>query len=236
MTLGAYTHQAARAARGVRIAVAAIVVVAAVAVALLVTGRIGPAGVAPEDLSRVLLVGAAADENGDVVAQVIAIADVSGSTATLEPVSVATQVTIPGTTYDTLADAYPFGGGQGVAAALARAEGGDPLPYVALDARTLGAALEQEGSVRLKLPAPMSVFDGDELFTLPSGTQALAPTEVAAVFKGAPYLEPGDRTQLDAELAVLLAQLVSSTDYEAAGTDLPEESYAALQSALAAVR
>lgn len=217
-------------------AVAAIVVVVAVAGVLIITGHIGPAGVAPEDLTRVLLVGAAPDENGDVVAQIVAVADVSGSTVTLEAVSPSTSVTIPGTTYDTLADAYPFGGGGGVADALARITGDEALPYVALDARTFAAALEQEGSVALKLPAPMSVFDGEELFTISSGTQDLTPAEVAAVFKGAPYLEAGDRTELDSELAALLARLVRTTGHEAADTDLAVDAYEALTSALGAVR
>lgn len=236
MALGTQTPEAVRAARAVRIAVIALVAVVAVSVALLASGRIGSTTVAAEDLTRVLLVGAAADENGDVVAQIVAVADVSGPTATLEPVSPATGVTIPGTTYDTLADAYPFGGGAGVAEALARDDGTDPLPYVALDARALAAAVEQEGSVRLTLPAPMSVFDGDELFTLPTGAQSLDPAELSAVFRGAPYLDPTHRAELDAELAPLLARLVGVSAFEAVDTDLSAEAYTALQSALGTVR
>lgn len=236
MARAVHTPEAARAARAIRIAVGALVVVAAAVAVLFATGRIGATGVAAEDLTRVLLVGAAADENGDVVAQIVAIADVSGTGATLEPVSPAMSVTIPGTTYDTLADAYPFGGGAGVASALARARGGDPLPYVALSASGIEAALEQEGSVTLALPAPMSVFDGEQLFTLASGTRTLGPAEVAAVFKGAPYLTRTERAELDAELAGLLARLVGTTSYGDASTDLSAEAYATLQSALGAVR
>ncbi len=230
------TPEAARAAHAVRIAVGALVVVALAFVALYATGRLGPTGVAAEDLSRVVLIGAAPDETGDVVAQIIAIADVSGATASLEPVSPARAATIPGTTYDTLADAYPFGGGEGVAAALARATGGDRLPYVALNARALGAALEREGSVRLTLPAPMSVFDGEELFTLAAGTRTLDPDEVGAVFKGAPYLTDAQRGELDAELSGLLATLVTDTPHESAQTDLSADAYAVLQSSLGSVR
>lgn len=222
--------------RSVRIAVLALVVVVAAVVALYLTGRLGSTGVATEDLSRVVLVGAGADENGDVVAQIVSIADVSGAGATLEPVSPAMSVTIPGTTYDTLADAYPFGGGAGVATALARARGGDPLPYVALSASALEAALEQQGSGKLTLPAPMSVFDGEELFTLSSGAQELTPAEVAAVFKGAPYLSADERAELDIELAELLASLVAETPFDQVDTDLSGAAYAALQSSLAAVR
>lgn len=230
------TPEAARAARAIRIAVAALVVVAAAVGALYATGRIGATGVAAEDLSGVLLVAAAPDENGDVVAQVVVVADVSGASATIEPVSPATSVTIPGTTYSTLADAYPFGGGAGVATALARVRGGDPLPHVTLDAGALTAALEREGSVRLTLPAPMSVFDGDELFTLSSGTRTLEPEEVGAVFKGAPYLDARDRAELDAELGDMTVALIAATAYDAVSTDLSAEAYAALQSALVAAR
>lgn len=236
MARGAQTPEAARAMRSVRIAVIALVVVVAGVVGLVLTGRIGNTGVAADDLTRVLLVGAGADENGDALAQIVSIADVSGASATLTAVSPATPVTIPGTTYDTLADAYPFGGGAGVAASLARSSNAVQLPYVALDARTLAAALEGEGSVTLDLPAPMSVFDGEELFTLPSGRQDLTPEEVAAVFKGAPYLASAERAELDGELAVLLARAIGGTAYESVDTDLSDEAYAALQSALSTIR
>lgn len=222
--------------RSVRIAVIALVVVVAAVVGLVATGRIGDTGVAPEDLTRVVLVGAAPDENGDVVAQIVAIADVSGAAASLEPVSPALSVPIPGTTYDTLADAYPFGGGSGVVEALARWNGEAQLPYVALDARTLASALEGQGSVSLTLPAPISVFDGEELFTLSSGTQKLTPAEVGAVFKGAPYLSDSQRSALDAELATLLTRLIGATGHESVDTDLSAEAYAALQAALASAR
>lgn len=236
MARNKYSREAAQAARTVRVVALAIVAVVAAVVVLFITGRLGSTGVAAEDLTRVLMVGAAADENGDVVAQVITVGDVSESAKSLDAVNPATVVTIPGTTYDTLADAYPFGGGAGVAEALARVQGTDPLPYVALNARALAAALEREGSVRLTLPAPMSVFDGEELFTLSSGAQELSPEEVGAVFKGAPYLAQAERAELDTELAGLLASLVAETPFDQVDTDLSAEAYSALQSSLASGR
>jgi len=236
VALGTQMPEAARAVRSVRVAVIALVVLAAIVVGLFVTGQLGDASVAPGDLSSVLLVGAGVDEDGGVVAQVVTIADVSGATTTLEPVSPARAVTIPGTTYDTLADAYPFGGGAGVAEALARSQGTDPLPYVALNGDAFAAALEQEGRVTLELPAPMSVFDGEDLFTLSSGAQSLTPAEVGAVFKGAPYLTADERAELDGALAVMIARLVATTSYDAVSTDLSEEAYSELQAALATAR
>ncbi|MEL7668276.1 MAG: hypothetical protein AAGU73_08780 [Actinomycetota bacterium] len=226
--------EAARAARNVRIGVIAIVVVALAAAALWYTGRLGTRGVSAAELERVLLVAAAPDETGDVVAQVIAIVDVSG--AAPEAVDPATAVTLPGTTYATLADAYPFGGGSGVAEALARARGGDPLPHVTLSAAALTAAVEAAGGVSLELPADMSVFDGEELFILPKGSQELTARELGAVLKGVPYLTVRERAELNAELARVTAALVADCAYTDVETDLEEDAFAALTSALAEAR
>lgn len=234
MGRGANSHEAARAARNVRIGVIAIVVVALAAAALWYTGKLGGRGVSAADLEQVLLVAAAPDETGDVVAQVIAIADVSG--AAPEAVDPATAVTLPGTTYATLADAYPFGGGSGVAEALARTRGGDPLPHVTLNARALTAAVEVAGGVSLELPAEMSVFDGEELFILPKGSQELTAGEFGAVLKGAPYLSARQRAELDTELARVTAALVADSAYTDVETDLDEDAFAALTGALAQVR
>lgn len=234
MGRGANSHEAVRAARNVRIGVSAIVVVALAAAALWYTGKLGGRGVSAEGLEQVLLVAAAPDETGDVVAQVIAIADVSG--AAPEAVDPATAVTLPGTTYATLADAYPFGGGSGVAAALARTRGGDPLPYVTLNAHALTAAVEAAGGVSLELPAEMSVFDGEELFILAKGPQELTAGEFGAVLKGAPYLSERERAELSAELARVTAALVADSAYTDVVTDLGEDAFAALTTALAKLR
>ncbi len=236
MARGAKSHEAARAARNVRTGVIGLVIVAIVAAGLWYTGRLGGRGVSAEDLQKVLLIAAAPDETGDVVAQVVAVADLSGSAHSLDAVDPATAVTLPGTTYTTLADAYPFGGGSGVAAALARTRGGDPLPYVTLNAHALTAAVEAAGGVSLELPAEMSVFDGEELFILAKGPQELTAGEFGAVLKGAPYLSERERAELSAELAQVTAALVADSAYTDVVTDLGEDAFAALTTALAKLR
>ena len=196
-----------------------VLVLAAAAVALYMAGGVGGGAVTADKLSRVLVVAASPDEDGDVVAQVVTVVDLTTSPATLEPVSPALEVTIPGTSYSALGDAYPFGGGSGVAEALARAQGGDPLPYVAIGADALAAAVKAAGGVEITLPAAMSVFDGDDLFTFKTGAQTLDAAELAAVFKGAPYLSEGDRAKLDAELASTLASLLADEPDALAGAD-----------------
>lgn len=221
----------------VLIALTAVVVVVAAAVILVQAGVLGSRAVSADDLSRVLIVAASPDENGSVVAQVIAVVDVTTTPATLEPVSPALNVTIPGTTYDTLADAYPFGGGRGVAEALARARNEEPLPYVALTADELAGAVEAAGGMRVTLPAAMSVFDGEDLYTFKAGEQTLSAARLQAVLKGAPYLADAEREKLDAELGAALAGLLAESPepLASADTDLDESALAALRVALGSV-
>ncbi|MBN2848393.1 MAG: hypothetical protein JXP72_08090 [Coriobacteriia bacterium] len=206
---------AARAQR-VRLIVTVVVALALVAVGVLAalrSGLIGAGpGVAPEDLSRVALIAAAPDENGAVVAQVIVLVDLTESPPVAEALSPATPVTIPGTSYATLADAYPFGGGAGVANAIARAGKvpGDAPAYAAITPAALASAVDAAGGVRVRLPAEMAVFDGETLFTFRSGMNTLNGADLAAVFKGAPYLAEVDRAALDEELGRALVDLVAA--------------------------
>ncbi len=175
-------------------------------------GIVGSRLVTADELSRVLIVAASPDENGAVVGQVVMIADLTQSPAALEPVSPALAVTIPGTTFTTIADAYPFGGGAGTAEALAGAQGGEPLPYVAIGPEALDASVEASGGVVVTLPAAMSVFDGKDLYTFKKGEQTLSAAELGAVFKGAPYLTAGERKRLDRELARALAGVLAAQE------------------------
>ncbi|KUK47810.1 MAG: hypothetical protein XD74_1604, partial [Actinobacteria bacterium 66_15] len=178
------------------------------------------------------------DENGDVLAQVVALVDVGAGS--IEPVSPATEVTLPGTTYGTLADAYPFGGGAGVAEALARARGGAAPAYLALDASALRSAVAKAGGVEITLPAEMAVFDGETLYTFAPGAVTLSADDLGAVFKGAPYLTDAQRSELDAELADMLATLLAewpgglkaASDTGAVATNLSSGALAGLQDVL----
>lgn len=219
-----------------RIGVVALAIVALLAAGLWFTGRLGARGVSAEDLERVLLVAAAPDETGDVVAQVIAVVDVTGAAPVLTALEPGQTVTLPGTTYSTLADAYPFGGGAGVADALSHSGGERALPYVALSAAALAASVESAGGVTVELPAEMSVFDGEDLFILPKGRQELIAAEFSAVLKGAPYLDKRKRTELDTELARITSALVADASYDDVETDLGKEAFVALQGALGQIR
>ena len=192
------------------VAAAAIVVIVAVAAVLANAGVLGGDGVPAEGLTRVLVVAASPNDEGAVVGQIVMVVDVTEEPAALEPISPALAVSIPGTTYATLGDAYPFGGGAGVAEALARARDEVPYPYVALSADELAGAVTAAGGMNVTLPADMSVFDGSDLFTFERGEQMLSAAELHAVLKGAPYLADGERERLDASLAEGLAAVLAA--------------------------
>lgn len=194
------------------IALTVLVVVLLVAVAY-VYSRVSAARgtVSAEDLDRVLLIAAAPNDAGDIVAQIVAVAEVSGSAATLESVSPSLPVSVPGTSYGTLQYAYPFGGGAGVASALAEAEDTAPLPYIVIKADELALLVEAAGGVTADLPADMTVFDGEQLYTFTKGRNTLSAGELMALLKGAPYLPPSDRARLDRALAGALAEALAAS-------------------------
>lgn len=202
--------------------------------ALYLTGIITPSTVSAEELSRVLVIAASPDENGDIVGQIIVDAEVTADGVGVVPVSPALKVAIPGTSYSSLGDAYPFGGGAGTAEAYARATDGTPLPFVAITAQQLAEAVQAAGGVTVDLPAQMNVFDGEQLYSLKEGRQTLSAAELRAVLKGAPYLTTGQRTELDEALASALVEaLQSSPDTLAdAETNLAPEAVARLRTAL----
>lgn len=146
----------------------------------------------PRTIDRVLVVVALPDENRDVVAQAIAVADLArGTVASIDP---STTVTIPGTTYSSLRDAYPFGGGGGVARAVAKLTGEEPMPWIALGPEGVVHLLERTGQFGVRIDEPMSVFDGERLYEFPAGIVMVGTVnELRAVLNGAAYLSESAR-------------------------------------------
>lgn len=198
-------------ARSLKVGVIIGLVLAAVAIAVLALGRdrlVQLAGGTRDvrSASQVLLVAAAPDDTGAVVAQVIARVQVaSGAVSAIEPSS---AVTIPGTSFSSLKDAYAFGGGAAVASAYARLSGGAVLPYVAVGPKELKAAVDGVGGVAVSLPVDINVFDGAQLYQFQAGANTFSGAQLMAVLKGAAYLAPAQRSALQASLSQAFAQLL----------------------------
>ncbi len=159
------------------------------------------------DAERVLIVGALADENGDLVAMVIADADAGSSISDVRSVDPSSSVTIVGTSYGHLRDSYPFGGGAAVASSYAQLVGGDALPFIDFGPEALRAAIVAAGGVRFQLSEPMNVFDGDRLFTFPAGVTTADPVQFRAILNGSAYLPPAQRGAILEQAARAMADL-----------------------------
>jgi len=196
-----------------RLVMLTVLVVALLAAAGYAYSRVSAARgtVSAEELDSVLLIAAAPNDSGDIVAQIVTIVDVSGGTPGLESVSPSLTVSVPGTSYDTLQYAYPFGGGAGVASALAKAEDAEPLPYIVIKADELALLVDAAGGVTVSLPADVTVFDGEQLYAFTEGENTLSASDLMALLKGAPYLTPSERKKLDAALSAALADALSAS-------------------------
>ncbi len=160
---------------------------------------------------RVLIVAGVPDENGDLIAQVIV--DVEATDSSVPPVIFSVDptsaVTVVGTSYGHLRDAYPFGGGARVSEAYARLNGGVTLPYIDLGPEAISQAIKATGGVTLDLPLAMNVFDGEDLYTFPAGKVLVDAEEFRAILNGLSYLPGAERRAVLGQAAESITALVA---------------------------
>ena len=130
-------------------------------------------GGVPEE---VLVVGAVQDADGASVGGVIFMVDSEGG---FEYVDATAEVTISGTSYETLQDAYAFGGGAAVAEAYGRLQGVETPAWLALPQDTWMAAVDEAGGVVVDVDEGVYVFLGRELVSIEEGEQELSGAELA---------------------------------------------------------
>ncbi len=163
----------------------------------------------PREIDRVLVVVALPDENGDVVAQCIAVADLArGVLTSIDP---STTVTIPGTTYASLRDTYPFGGGAGVAQAVADLRGDEPMRWIALGPDGVFHVLGRAGQFGVQVDEPMSVFDGERLYDFPAGIVSVRTvSDMRAILNGAAYLSESARRNVLESVAAGIVDAIAT--------------------------
>lgn len=196
-------------------AVAALVLVAIVVV--LVVGHVIPLGSASSSVSEgPVVVGLVLPDTSGVAT--LRVADVyvrSTGSWTMRSVSPSTPVVVAGTGGSTLADAYSFGGGAGVARALRNQTSSRAASWVIVD---------EQGWDRLRAGAPLTVvlssaievFDGSRLFSFPSGSSSISPTETPELLDGAAYLAATQNQKLRADVGDALASSLASQPVVAA--------------------
>jgi len=176
-------------------AISALVLVAAVVGFLVLRGGATGGGsiiAKPAALSEVVVVFALPGEDKAVTAQMVAVVDYA--TGVYELVDTTMTVSIPGTSYSQLRDAYPFGGALAVATALAdeKATGSTAWVDVSPDAwkRLLAAGFDTTVT---------EVFDTydettDRYSEFVVGPQHVAVEDLPGLVNGLPYLAETART------------------------------------------
>lgn len=185
------------------IALALVALVAATAY-LALAGPLKPS----DDLDRVAVVFASHGEDGAQLAQVVALVTENGRK--VELLDPETKVVIPGTSYDRLRDAYPFGGAKAVAQALTNRAGGH-VSYVDVTEATWLKLLPPSTPTEITLPKPVEVFDGARMVSFAEGTNKVTAADVPLLLQGLQYLEPSQRAPvLESVSKASLAALAGS--------------------------
>jgi hypothetical protein len=122
-----------------------------------------------------------------------------GTTLRVTGVDPLTSATVPGTSAKTLADAFSFGGGAGVASAVGGTAGEQPQAWIVVGPAALQRLLGAK-PVSFGLREEIQVFDGTELYSFPAGTAQVPAEQVARLMDGAVYLDASDRTAIRSDL------------------------------------
>lgn len=143
------------------------------------------------------------------------------------------RVAVPGSSADRLLDAYAFGGGGGLASAYGQSANVPTPTWVLVDA-SAWAGLASGRTIDVTLSAPMDVFNGVDLVSLPAGSVAVDASQTAVVLSGADYLRTTGRNLVLAGVAsglqhLLVARGASTTLL----SDTTPEQFAAWQRSLA---
>jgi hypothetical protein len=161
--------------------------------------------------SRIVVVAASTAADGSTVAGMVFVV----SDADIRDVSPDTSVTIPGTSYGRLGDAYAFAGAAGVAGATQGSRSSGTVGWVDLPLKSWQAMLDRSGGVTVTVPVSVRVFDGTQLRSFAAGPQKLSGADASTLLLGTGSLSPAIRenvrTQLESAVLRALA-LEGSTE------------------------
>jgi len=174
------------------------------------------------------------DADGASAVRAVEVIARAGGSLRATAVDPLTSATVPGTSATTLAEAYAFGGGAGMASAYSQVKGGvDPIWVVVRP--EAWAALMSSARIPVTIPADIEVFDGKQLYSFAQGETSFPAGQVAQVMNGAAHLSSADRAVLreavGAHLLAAIARhgLTTETGIE---TNLNDEELAIWLSAL----
>lgn len=157
---------------------------AAVLAAFLGVGSSGyqPAGVPDE----ILVVCPVRDAEGATVGGILFLLDPAGR---VDVVDATMRVTIPGTSYETLQDAYPFGGGAAVAAAYADRKGVEIPAWLVLPEAEWMSVVDQAGGAEVEVRESINAYVEGSLVSIEEGKGTLTGSQLAALWASASFAD-----------------------------------------------
>lgn len=152
---------------------------------LLVSGAVElPRDGAP--VERVLVIGTVPlAEGGDAAAFALVI---DSRTEKYETLDTLAPTTVAGTSATTARDAFAYGGGDSVAAALSAQTNGEALPWVVLPASLWARLLDADGGVDATVERGISAFIDGGLTVVEPGRRSLTGTEAVALAASADFI------------------------------------------------
>jgi hypothetical protein len=184
--------------------------VAAVAIILVVATGHGPIERADTAARGPVLVALVLpDESGVELPRVIDVYQRSPGGWRIESVSPAQPAVVSGTSGRTLADAYTYGGGAGLAQAYSARSGMAIAGWVVVD----GAAwsgLVGGATVPIDVPAHIEVFDGLRLIAFEQGPALITAEQTKPLLDGARYLSASDERAVREAIGDRLGALLTS--------------------------
>jgi hypothetical protein len=205
-------------AKAVFVGAAAGLIFVAVVVVLLATKAVSLEGGGGGGINGPIAVGLVLPEaaTGAVTLSVLDLYEKGGSGWTVRSISPSTTVVVPGTGGSTLADAYAFGGGRGLADALRTQVGYPAMSWVIVDAaawKRLGSG----ASIEVTLTSDVEVFDGSRLYSFERGRTRVPGSEIAQLLDAASYMNGADGVGIRSAVGSALGSSLASAGPTAAG-------------------
>ena len=208
-------------------AIALVCIVAFAAAAFLGAVPTAADKIAAVDKSSVLVAVVLPDSDGVLTVRSLDRYEHVGGPLRIFSIDPLADATVPGTSASTLAEAYKFGGGDGLAAAYAQGAGAERPGWLIVGPEAW-ADLMGETSMAVRLNTSIEVFDGSELYSYPEGTATVSAAETAQLTNGAAYLDAAGRQAVREAIGDALAPVLlrsESTNVDGIDTSLTTEQW-----------
>jgi hypothetical protein len=144
------------------------------------------------------------DASGSLTLRAVDRYELGGGSMTISAIDPLASATVAGTSATTLAEAYAFGGGDGLVAAYAENTTQTAPGWVTVGPESWRTLMGSR-QVRLQLKTPIEVFDGKDLYSYPASSTAVPAAEIPYLMNGAAYLSDGERKEIRAAVGDSLA-------------------------------